>query len=142
MPLNPDCLSRAQIVALLEERDILREAVEIQRRALLPIVTLPACWGLSPRQSDMLLAIRGASPNVAHRERIMMAVYGKMNGDAPDVRVLDVMIARVRQKLARAGSGISIETSWGRGWRLDAENAARLQDHIDRAFAPFLVAAE
>lgn len=70
---------------------------------------------LTPREFD-LLAMLLRFPGVAlDRERLLDLVWGT---SFYAVRTVDVHVARLREKLK--GSGVSIETVWGTGYRLRA----------------------
>lgn len=127
-------LTRDQVIALLEERDELREHVRQLEDALAPHAVLPRSWRLSAMQERLLRALRAVGPNVLHRERAMIALYGLWE-DAPDQKIIDVMICKLRQRLMEAQAQIHIETIWGRGWRMTAEGCTRFDAVIaaDRA---------
>lgn len=134
MSASPHTLSRDQVIALLEERDTLREQVRQLEEALAPMAILPRAWGLTRNEETFLRAIRAVGPNVLHRERALIAVYG-MWEEAPDQKIADVLLSKVRGKLMRAQAQIHIETVWGRGWRMSAESCARFDQAVssDRA---------
>lgn len=127
-------LTRDQVIALLEERDILRETVRQLEEALAPTTILPRSWRLTSTEERLLRAVRAVGPNVLHHERAMLALYGMIE-DAPQQKILDVLICKVRQKLLHAQAQITIETVWGRGWRMSAESCARFDETVaaDRA---------
>lgn len=117
-------LSRDQVVALLEERDTLLEQVRQLEEALAPTAILPRAWRLTATEERLLRALRAVGPNVLHHERAMLTLYG-MFEDAPQQKILDVLICKIRRKLMEAQAQIRIETVWGRGWRLSAESCAQ-----------------
>ncbi|MBX9596069.1 MAG: helix-turn-helix domain-containing protein [Roseomonas sp.] len=127
-------LSRAQVIALLEERDTLRETIRRYEELLKPTVLLPRSWRLTGSETQLLLAIRAVGLNVLHKERAFIAMYGMFDDDAPDMKTLDVFICKLRRKLMEAQTRISIQTVWGRGWCLDADSLTRLNDAV-AAFA-------
>jgi len=129
-------LSRKQVVDLMEENLTLREALRQMQESLAPQAFLPGAWGLTGKERDLLLALRKASPNVLHKERLLITLYGVLDDDVPDQKILDVFVCKIRQKLARAEAGVAIQTIWGRGWRIDSENLTRLNAHIDAASEP------
>lgn len=127
-------LSRDQVVALLEERDTLLEQVRQLEEALAPTAVLPRAWRLTATEERLLRALRAVGPNVLHHERAMLTLYG-MFEDAPQQKILDVLVCKIRRKLMEAQAQIRIETIWGRGWRLSAESCARFDALVaaDRA---------
>ena len=128
MSASPHSLSREQVIALLEERDTLREHVrqleEALEDALAPTLALPDAWRLTTTEERFLCAIRAVGPNILHRERGLLALYG-MWDDMPDQKIIDVWLSKLRKKLREAQAQITIETIWGRGWRMPAESCAR-----------------
>jgi two-component system cell cycle response regulator CtrA len=70
-----------------------------------------------------LLALRKGG--VLTKEMIMSHVYGGM--DEPKDKIIDVYICKIRQKLASFGGEDCIETVWGRGYTMAAEEAGEPQ---------------
>ena len=124
-------LSPAQVVALKDECETLREALRAQQRVMRPNVVTPAAWRLMPGEADVLMAIRAASPDIATRDRIFVAVYGALNDDLPDESIIYQRVAHIRRKLRQAGVAATIETIPARGYRMDLESA----ECLDRAIA-------
>lgn len=125
----PSNLSRDQAVALLEERDTLREHVRQLEEALAPTAILPRSWRLTATEERLLRAVRAVGPNVLHHERAMIILYGMLD-DAPQQKILDVLICKLRRKLMEGQAQIRIETIWGRGWRMTAESCARFDEAV------------
>jgi len=127
-------LTREQVIALLEERDTLREHVRQLEEALAPTVILPRAWRLSRTEECLIRAIRAVGPNVLHHERAMLTLYG-MWDEVPCQKIIDVWICKLRRKLQHAQAQITIETIWGRGWRMSPESCARFDAIVaaDRA---------
>lgn len=73
--------------------------------------------------------LRSAAPNVVHRERMLIALYGLID-EAPEPKILDVYLCKVRRRLMEAQARIDIETVWGRGWRLSPESVARFDEAV------------
>lgn len=129
-------LTRPQVIALMEENATLKEALRQMRDFLIPQAIIPFSWRLTGRERDVLLALRKASPNVLHRERMLITLYGILEADMPDQKILDVWICKLRRKLMLSQTRVTIETVWGRGWRIDSENLARLNAYIEEASEP------
>lgn len=124
MNASPHSLSREQVAALLEERETLLEQVRQLEEALTPTAVLPRAWRLTKTEERLLRALRAVGPNVLHHERAMIALYS-MWDDAPEQKILDVLVCKIRRKLMEAQAQIRIETIWGRGWRLTPESCAQ-----------------
>ncbi|MGG3814650.1 helix-turn-helix domain-containing protein, partial [Methylorubrum rhodesianum] len=129
MNMHAHHLSRHQVIALLEERDTLREHIRQLEEMLRPTIILPAAWRLSRLEADFLNALRAAAPGMVHRERMMIALYG-LSDDAPEPKILDVYLCKVRRRLMEAQARIEIETIYGRGWRLTPESIVRFDEAV------------
>ncbi|BAU91210.1 hypothetical protein MPPM_2605 [Methylorubrum populi] len=114
-------LTRSQVIALLEERDTLRETIRQLEDILVPFMVLPKDWRLTTSEQRMMRALRASAPGILHKERAMIAMYGTWE-DAPEQKIVDVFICKIRRKLMEAQTRIHIETIWGRGWRLTPES--------------------
>lgn len=110
-------LTREATARLQDECDELRERVRQLEEALTPTILLPRAWRLTRMEGRMLRLLRAGGGNVVHHERAMIALYG-MWDEAPQQKILDVLICKCRRKLMEAQARITIETIWGRGWRL------------------------
>ena len=60
---------------------------------------------------------------VLTKEAFLNHLYGGM--DEPEVKIIDVVICKLRKKLAQAGAGELIGTVWGRGYVLRDPTASR-----------------
>lgn len=129
MNMHAHHLSRHHVVALIEERDTLREQVRQLEELLRPTIILPSAWRLTRREADFLNVLRSAAPNVVHRERMLIALYGLID-EAPEPKILDVYLCKVRRRLMEAQARVDIETVWGRGWRLSPESVARFDEAV------------
>ena len=67
-----------------------------------------------------LLITRGNT--VVSKETILNRLYG--SGDAPDVRVIDVFLCKLRRKLERAGAPNTVRTVYGSGYVLSGSASA------------------
>ncbi|MCJ2069582.1 helix-turn-helix domain-containing protein [Methylobacterium sp. J-030] len=117
------------MIALLEERDTLREDVRQLEEALTSMIVLPKAWRLTTTEERVICAIRAVGLNVLHRERGLLALYGLWD-EVPDQKNINVWICKIRQKLREAQAEITIETVWGRGWRMTAESWVRFDAFI------------
>lgn len=143
-------LTRAQVVALMEERDTLREALRQMQQAMAPQVPVPRNWRLTPKEIMLLLALRRASPGILTKEQCIIALYGVIDDAIPDQKIIDVFICKIRRKLMEAQARIEVTTVWGRGYQLDAMNRQRLNAALQELDTrtgwtpgqPFMIAAE
>lgn len=109
----------AQLRDQLSERDeeIRQLRAELAGPRLLP-GWLPYLTG---KEQQFLRAL--ASREFLSKEAILIAVYGSTD-DAPDVKIVDVFVCKLRRKLATYD--ITIETVWGKGYRLSRESRQAL----------------
>lgn len=127
----PPSASQRRVAELLDEIEDLKATIRGYQEAMRPVATTPSDWHLTATEENLLLGIYAARGMVAHRERMMTALYGVGNDHEPQLKTLDVHLAKLRKKLREANAGIAIETVWGRGWRLDPDSHAKLKAAIE-----------
>lgn len=78
----------------------------------------------SPRRLlQLLLENRG---KVVTRETMMQALYpNEAERDDPDPKIIDVFLCKIRNEFRRACGQMIIQTSWGRGYLIEKEDAVR-----------------
>lgn len=118
--------------AVLEaENDELRERVLQLEHALTGGYDRLPVGGLTPTEAAVLASI-AASDEGAPKARIYEAIYAlRMDREAPEPKIVDVFICKIRKKLVVYG--ISIETVWGWGYRMpkrDREALAALREAV------------
>ena len=70
---------------------------------------------------DQLLALRKGT--TLTKEMFLSNLYGGM--DEPEMKIIDVVICKLRKKLASASGGTDyIETIWGRGYVMREQDEA------------------
>lgn len=117
---------------LAAENDWLKEQLQIIRTG--PISDpLRARFRLSPTEARFLSLLR--EKGEVTRDAIYAALFQRLNGDGPGVKIIDVFACKIRKKLAAQGAPGSIRNIWGEGYRLDAELRAWL-DGQARADVP------
>lgn len=111
--VDPERLSRDQLIeyvynleARLEEQGAV---AGLQQTA-----NLARILGLTITESRALLAL--ADGRTHSKESILSALYFDRGDDAPEIKIVDVFICKIRRKLQ--GTGIVIETIWGVGYHL------------------------
>lgn len=77
-----------------------------------------------------ILALLLTRPMVT-KDMAYTVLYGEMH-DAPEPKILDVFICKMRPKLRRLG--IDIETIWGRGWLLQESQKEKLRGRLPLSF--------
>lgn len=124
MSLDPES-AKARIAALEERVIELEGQVEKLTSAILGQAPMAfMALGLTPHETGILGALM-ARPETRTKSQLMDALYGlRMTDEEPDQKIIDVFVCRLRRKLKPFG--IKIETAWGQGYRLSAEDRQRV----------------
>jgi DNA-binding response OmpR family regulator len=128
--MNAPFNHHAEIVALREENDILRETVRQLREDLAPRTAFPFVWRLTPQETTILACILAASPGVATHSRIFSALWGF--GDRPDKpgKLVSVVVWSLRKKLDAAIKGCGFNRVFRIGYQMEAADRTRLSDAL------------
>ena len=70
---------------------------------------------LTAQEHTVLSLLHAARGQVIARERILTTLY-PIEADEAEIKIVDVIICKMRKKLEPLG--VSIQTAWGRGYRL------------------------
>jgi len=70
---------------------------------------------LTVHEFEILEALRASSPRIISKEALLFALY-QLRQEEPELKIIDVFICKLRKKLKPLG--ISIDTVWGRGYRM------------------------
>ena len=108
---------------LRAENDGLRARIgDLERDALAGEPVLPIEWRLTATEARVFGALLARER--ATKDRIMAVLYADRpaDGDVPEMKICDVLICKLRKKVAPFG--VKIFTVWGSGWRLDPETRA------------------
>ena len=72
---------------------------------------------LTPKEYEILELLSLCKGTILTKEMFLDHLYGGM--DEPELKIIDVLVCKLRKKLARATGGHNyIETAWGRGYFL------------------------
>lgn len=72
---------------------------------------------LSDLEQQIFMAIWDASPRLLTKEKLMSDVYWRrQDAEEPDIKIIDVMVCKIRKRLAPLG--VVIDTVWGQGYRI------------------------
>jgi DNA-binding response OmpR family regulator len=124
--MNAPFHHHAEIVALREENDILRETVRQLREDLAPRRGFPIAWRLRPQQATVLSCIMAASPRIATHNRIRASLYG--GGEIPDSAddLIDVLLSGIRKRMRAAGVEHGFSNVFGVGYVMPAADRDRI----------------
>lgn len=103
---------------MAEELRQLRETL-FGERFLAPIMA----WGGASAQEARLFAALLTRP-IATKEALHIALYGLDPEGGAEIKIVDVIVCKVRAKLARRGFGDVIDTIWGVGYKISADKRA------------------
>ena len=78
---------------------------------------------LPARQRAILELLLRRKDIVITKEVFLTHLYGEV--DQPEVRIIDVLLAKLRRRLAEAGADHVIRTVWGRGYTLQEKAAGQ-----------------
>lgn len=106
----------------MSREDILERLLQLETATGVRFETHPRYRLTNAEQT--LLGILLACKHVASKEHIYTLMYG-MYLDPPELKILDVYICKLRNKLRPLG--VNITTVWGRGWFLDTEDRAKVE---------------
>lgn len=120
----------AKIAMLERENDELRERVLQLEADLGMSAEIPPIFQLTGHESRVFGAL--LARDTCTKEQIMNAIYSlRPDGDAAEIKIVDVFVCKARKKLAVFG--IEITTIWGRGYMLTAPMKARARAFINQS---------
>lgn len=115
----PHCAEQAKKLEALQIKvETLQECLRGEER----FVNDRRRFGLT-RQEALLVGALFTRERVS-KEGLFIVLYGDYNCDV-DIKIVDVLVAKVRPKLKAIG--IEIETLWGEGYRISREQRQQLR---------------
>lgn len=111
--VDPEKLTRDQLIAHvynLEAR--LEEAGAVVKEQ--PVANLRATFGLTKYEAILLCTL--ADGKTHNKESLLSALYFERADDAPEIKIVDVFVCKIRKKLV--GYPVRIDTVWGTGYRI------------------------
>lgn len=106
---------------LLEARALLREIQDARQNDFANYVGVAKLTVHEAKMVALLVRVGRAS-----KDRIYAELYADDYDHAPEPKIVDVFLCKVRRKLTP--EGIEIGTVWGYGYEMTRENIARLRD--------------
>jgi len=124
MSLPPRTLSEelaaervAALEALLEQRDSRIQEME----EALGVTTLPPLeFGLTGHEAAVLGIL--LNREVVTKQAMLCGLYSARADDAPNIKIVDVYVCKLRKKLAPFG--VEVATHWGVGYSMPAGSKA------------------
>lgn len=116
-----------RLKALEAENERLQDRILVLEELLGMGIEWPLFLGLTPHEGKVLGALMRRE--VQSKEGLLLALYGNRPGDAPEIKIIDVFICKLRKKLARFG--ITVDTLWGQGYRLPTAMRDKIKATVD-----------
>lgn len=126
----------------IENRELREELAEWRRHGRASVdagddatrgVALRDWAALTGDEGRMLLALLDAAPRTLSKERLFQT--RKSCAEDVEIKLVDVRICKIRQKLAVAGLRDSIRTAWGVGYFMPTTVQAVINREIERGLA-------
>jgi DNA-binding winged helix-turn-helix (wHTH) protein len=73
-------------------------------------------YGLTHREARLFLILQRSAGQMCSKDTLLTRLYHDQIDDAPDVKIIDVFVCKVRKKIE--GSRYRLDTIWGEGYRL------------------------
>ena len=107
--------------AIEAENENLREENRQLREMLGFTFEAPPVFGLTGKECKVFGSLM--KRDIASKEFIMNCLYLDGVNDAAEIKIVDVFICKIRAKLKPFD--VTIETQWGQGYYMTAENKAK-----------------
>jgi two-component system cell cycle response regulator CtrA len=120
-----------RIAALEAYSERLRDRIDALEAALGMTITPWVGLGLTPTEARLFGLL--VSREQATKAQMLAAIEKPGADDAPEIKIVDVLVCKVRKKIALFG--LSIETVWGHGYRMPPLSRERAKALIERAAA-------
>jgi DNA-binding winged helix-turn-helix (wHTH) protein len=88
----------------------------------------------------MVKCLSSYPPGVAITKQMFLSYLYSNSVDAPEPKIVDVFMCKVRKKLK--DQGYDVITEWGRGYMLSAESHAKVSQIREAARQSYLAATE
>jgi hypothetical protein len=106
----PERMSREQLIEYVYNLEARLEEVGAVTKAQ-PLLNLSHMFGLTQIEARLLAAL--SDGRVHSKESLHSAMYFERGDHAPEIKIIDVFVCKIRRKLA--GYPIKVETVWGAG---------------------------
>lgn len=78
---------------------------------------------MTDKEQRVLTCLAMRSGRLVSKDTIMEELYGHEADAAPEIKIVDVFVCKIRNKLRRFAAAGHLETVWGQGYRLMDANA-------------------
>lgn len=116
-------IDQRYVETLENENWMLREKVAELEGILGMRVEVPLMIGLSASEAK-IIGILTKREMVTKAQMLQMLYISRSGGEEVEAKIVDVFVCKARAKLNKFD--ITIETVWGRGYRLNPENKAKI----------------
>lgn len=118
-----------------EDIQALREELEyVKADNSLELMPLVSTFGFTTTEAQIFLILQRSPGMQVGKEAIHNRLYSARPDDAPEIKIVDVLVCKLRKKLE--GTSWSIETIWGVGYKLvGTENVLPPPSQKERAKA-------
>jgi two-component system cell cycle response regulator CtrA len=108
-------IDRARIDALEAELDVAHEKIRaLNDQFLHASYEAPLELELTATE-ERVFAMLAKREQISSKEQLMFSLYsGRATDEEPEPKIVDVMVCKIRRKIAPFG--LTIETAWGRGY--------------------------
>lgn len=101
-----------KVKLLEEENDVLREQLRQLRLNDEDSFVYKVCFGLTIHEAEIMVILM--KNEIISKARLMTQLYAMNPDEAPEIKIIDVFICNLRQKLKL--HSIKITTHWGVGY--------------------------
>lgn len=116
----PHCADLADRIAWLESELGIQDQADLERRVSALLGHCPR-FG-RPQIAQVIVALYAAKGKVKSKWQLLEAIPSPRGNEDRDPKLLDVLVCRARHSFGRD----TIETVWGRGYRLTPVGLARI----------------
>ena len=87
----------------------------------------PLEFGLTQKEGQLFSFLYRS--NIVSKDAAMDVLYGDRPNDAPEMKIVDIFICKMRKKVEPFG--IKIDTMWGRGYRMPPETKKLVKKYLE-----------
>jgi len=108
---DPETMSRDELIDYCYSLEA-RLSVDNEMQSAQVVANFKNAFDLSVKEAEVLATL--ASGKTCSKEYLHTVLYSTRGDDAPELKIIDVFICKIRNKVARYG--VKIQTSWGIGY--------------------------